>query len=266
MERVVFAGSWQSFFAEFDLRSFGDFFEYPGGERPGRGKKRHVSILNLGNGPNLKVFFLKRFYHPHFKDMFFAFRNFGRLCSQAACEWKNANLLLEKSIGTYKPACYGERIIYGLERESFLVTEELQSHRFTDFVAENWSRLTWSQKEKIVVDLAKLIRKVNDEAISLPDLYVWHIFIKEDEVRGEWDFAFIDLHRMSRGLKSPNRMAKDLGRLFWSMSSKYFDDGLKDSFVSAYMGDHWTGSKTALVGTIRRRVKVLAKRRKLKDY
>ncbi|MHC4418800.1 MAG: hypothetical protein ACYSU6_09480, partial [Planctomycetota bacterium] len=108
MERVVFADSWQRFFHECGLRSFDDFFSSSPG-RTDKSKKRHVGVLNLGNGANRKVFFLKRFYHPHFKDMFFAFRNFGHLCSQAACEWKNANLLLDKGIGTYRPVCYGEQ-------------------------------------------------------------------------------------------------------------------------------------------------------------
>ncbi|KKL15131.1 hypothetical protein LCGC14_2508650, partial [marine sediment metagenome] len=30
MERIFFADSWQEFFAELGLKSFDDFFEYPG--------------------------------------------------------------------------------------------------------------------------------------------------------------------------------------------------------------------------------------------
>ncbi|MHC4337555.1 MAG: hypothetical protein ACYSTG_06345, partial [Planctomycetota bacterium] len=78
--------------------------------------------------------------------------------------------------------------------------------------------------------------------------------------------AFIDLHRMSRAVKSRNKKIKDLGRLYWSMSNKYFNDELKDLFICAYMGDDWTGGKAALARTIQRRVNVLVKRRKLKDY
>jgi hypothetical protein len=265
VERVVFADSWQRFFHECGLRSFDDFFSSSPG-RTDKSKKRHVGVLNLGNGANRKVFFLKRFYHPHFKDMFFTFRNFGHLCSQAACEWKNANLLLDKGIGTYRPVCYGEQTKCGLERKSFFVSEELQSQPFTDFVARNWSQLTWSQKEKIIVALAKLIRRVHDEAIRLPDLYVWHIFMEEGKVPGEWEFAFIDLHRMSQGVHNRNQKIGDLGRLFWSMSDKYFDHRVKDLFVQAYMADDPTDSKGALVRTIQRRENILARRRRLKAY
>jgi len=265
-ERVVFADSWQRFFAESGLTSFDDFFGYSGSQRLENNKKRHVGILNLGNGRDCRVFFLKRFYFPHFKDMFFTLRNFGRLCSQAACEWKNANLLLDKDVGTYRPVCYGEQMYCRLEKKSFFVTEKLQSQCFMDFVAQNWWLLAQPQKEEIIIALAKLIRKVHNEAISLPDLYVWHIFIKEDKVADKWDFAFIDLHRMTQSVKSPNKKAKDLGRLYWSMSNKYFNDELKDLFLCTYMGNDWTGSKLALVRTIQKHTRVLAKRRKLKDY
>ena len=86
MERIVFADFWQPVFAEFGLKSFGDFFDYSGGQQTNKNNKRDVSILTFGNKPDCKVFFLKRFHNPHLKDIFFALRTFGRLCSQAACE------------------------------------------------------------------------------------------------------------------------------------------------------------------------------------
>lgn len=266
MEKVVFAGSWQSFFSKFGLTSFGDFFDYPGDEGMTKSTKRHVRMFSLGDGPNRKVFFLKRFCYSRVIDTFFALRNFGHLCSQAACEWKNANLLLDKGIGTYKPVCYGEQTTCGLERRSFFVSEQLQSQSFTDFVARNWSQLTFSRKEEIIAALAKLIRRVHDEAISLRDLYVWHVFIKESNNPGEWEFAFIDLHRMSQGVHNRSQKMGDLGRLFWSMSDKYFDGKIKDLFVREYMGDDPTDSKGALVRMIQRRENILARRRRLKAY
>ncbi|MHC4194316.1 MAG: lipopolysaccharide kinase InaA family protein, partial [Planctomycetota bacterium] len=106
----------------------------------------------------------------------------------------------------------------------------------------------------------------HDEAIRLPDLYVWHIFMEEGKVPGEWEFAFIDLHRMSQGVHNRNQKIGDLGRLFWSMSDKYFDHRVKDLFVQAYMAGDPTDSKGALVRTIQRRENILARRRRLKAY
>jgi hypothetical protein len=103
--------------------------------------------------------------------MFFSISNFGRFCSQAACEWKNTNILLKNGIETYRPVCYGEQTRLGVERKSFFVTEEIQDRCLSDFIADNWSKLTGRQKEKIIVSLAKLIRRIHDAGISLPHDY-----------------------------------------------------------------------------------------------
>jgi hypothetical protein len=90
--------------------------------------------------------------------------------------------------------------------------------------------------------------------------------MEEGKVPGEWEFAFIDLHRMSQGVHNRNQKIGDLGRLFWSMSDKYFDHRVKDLFVQAYMAGDPTDSKGALVRTIQRRENILARRRRLKAY
>lgn len=236
MERVVFADSWQADFAEFGLELFDDFFDYPNGQQINKTSKRDVSILTLGDGANRKVFFLKRFGAPRFKDMLFTLRNFGKPCSQAACEWENANTLLANGIETYRPICYGEQTRWGLEKKSFFVTEKIKGYCLSDFIARNWPQLAQSQKEKIIVSLAKTIRKIHDAEISLPDLYVWHIFIKERQSPDEWDFAVIDLPRMTHNVTDKNQQIKNLGRLDHSMIDKYFDEKTRELFIKSYAG------------------------------
>lgn len=266
MENIVFADSWQPVFAGFGLKSFDDFFDYRGAEIIGKNNKRDISILTFGDGPGRKVFFLKRFHHPHFKDTLFTLRNFGQFCSQGACEWKNANLLLENGIETYRPVCYGQQTKWGLETKSFFVTEKLWSTSLLDFVLQRWRELKRHQQEKIVAAIAKLIRQIHDLNVGLPDLSIWHIFIREDSLEDGCQLSVIDLHRMVRSVRNRNKKIKDLGKLYWSMSPEYFDDELKDLFICAYMGDNWTGSKAALTRRIQRRANVMAKRRKLQHY
>ena len=83
MVKIVFADSWQTLFAEFGLNSFDDFFRFSGAERIGRNNKRDISIVNLGDGSDRKVFFLKRFYNPRLKDIISAWRSFAEPTSQA---------------------------------------------------------------------------------------------------------------------------------------------------------------------------------------
>ena len=263
-EKIVFANSWQSFFAEFGFSSFDDFFDYPA-RQMSKNSKRNAAELRLDNGIEQKMFFLKRFHNPHLKDIISAWRAFGRPTSQAAVEWINANLLLNHGIGTYRPVCLGEQTRFGIEKKSFFITEKLQGSCLTDFISQNFSQLAQPQKEKIIISLAKLIRKIHDARISLPDLYVWHIFIEENE-DSEWDFAFIDLHRMAHNVTNKNHQIRNLGRLDYSMLDKYFDDRLRQLFIESYAGSDLPGGPALLADEVKKYSNKISSRRNPKHY
>lgn len=266
MEKIVFEDPWQEFFAEAGLNSFDDFFNYAGGETINKNQRRDVSILSFGDGTSRKVFFRKRFHNPHYKDILSSWRNFGRPTPLAEAEWENLHLLLDNGIDTYKAVCFGRRTSLGLERKSFIITEKLQSTELIEFLPQKWHQIQHHQKQNVVTAMAKLARRAHKLNITLPDLSVWHIFIDEDSINGDCRLSVIDLHRMATGTESQSKKIRDLGRLFWSMSPKYFDDNLKDLFINAYMDNDWPESKTALLKKIQRRANVIAKRRKIKDY
>ena len=263
MQRIIFADSWSAFFAEFNLNSFDDFFEDLAEKTIGVNKKRNVVMFSLGSNSQKKRFFMKRFSHPHFKDMLFSWCNIGRPCSQARYEWENARLLLDNGIETYRPVCFGEKITWGIENNSFFVTEELRSRCMTDFIRQNWHGFKQRQKEKFIIGLAAFIRKIHALNISLPDLYVWHIYITENAA-GEYDYAVIDLHRMSRNVTSRSRKIKNLGRLHHSMLDSYFDEELKHLFVKSYAANDQHGDIARLMTQVKKYSDaVSAKRRQL---
>lgn len=264
MQRVVFADSWSDFFAQFDLRSFEDFFENLPAKAIGVNRKRNVASFSLGAGSNKKKFFMKRFSHPHFKDILFSWRNIGRPCSQGRYEWENAMLLLDNGIETYRPVCFGEKTTCGIENSSFFVTEELQSRCLTDFVSQNWAGLRQQQKEKVITGLAAFIRKIHDANICLPDLYVWHIYITENA--GEYEYAVIDLHRMSRNVTGGRPKIKNLGRLHHSMLDGYFDEELKQLLVESYAADGRHGDITRLLARVKKYSDAVSARRRQVQY
>lgn len=264
MQRIVFADSWSDFFAEFDLKSFDDFYENLPVKTIGVNKKRNVVSFSLGRDSREKKFFMKRFSHPHFKDMIFSFRNIGRPCSQGRYEWENARLLLDSGIQTYKPVCFGEKITYGIENSSFFVTEELQSQCLTDFICQNWAGFRQEQKEKIIIGLAAFIRKIHDFNICLPDLYVSHIYIAEDA--GEYEYAVIDLHRMSRNVTNINLKIKNLGRLHHSMLDIYFDEELKRLLVKSYAAHGQYDDVTRLLAQVKRYSDAVSAKRRQIQY
>ncbi len=266
VEKIVFTDSWQRFFGEFGLVSFDDFFQYSRGETVNRNNKRNVLAFELGGDSEQKQFFMKRFFHPHFKDMLFTWRNFGEPCSQARCEWENIKLLCDNGIGTYRPACYAEKKKWGLERKSFIITEKIQGQALTDFVKQNWQQLDRYQKEKIITELAGFIRRIHEGRFNLPDLYVWHIFLKENQAAGKWEFSVIDLHRMTHNVTNKGEQLKNLGRLLHSMIDRYFDEGLKRLFIESYAADNSDGGVVALAAKVKKYSDKISARRKPKRY
>ena len=265
MQRVVFADSWSEFFAEFDIVSFGDFFDRFADGATGGNSRRNVVSFSLGTGTEQKSFFIKRFFRPHFKDVFFARRNIGQTCSQGRYEFENARFLLDNGIGSYRPVCYGERRIFGIETKSFVITEELNSTCLTDFVREKWRNLERGEQEKIVSGLGTFVRRIHALNVSLPDLYVYHIYITEN-AENEYEFAVIDLHRMSRNVTNKNKKLKNLGRLHHSMLDEYFDDELKKLLVKSYAADDSGSDVNALITQVERWSKAISSKRKRKAY
>ena len=184
------------------------------------------------------------------------------------CEWKNADILLENDVQTYRPVCYGEWKILGLERKSFLVTEKLNSECFTDFLGRRWPWLERSEKEKIMFALARVVRRIHDAGISLPDLYVWHLFIEEkvsEGANGSYEFAVIDLHRMRINAGAAQQI-RDLGALDFSMLDNYFDDELRRFFLDSYMSGATGPKKENFWRSVRKRSSVLSARRRRPSY
>ncbi|UCF16542.1 MAG: hypothetical protein JSW59_03600, partial [Phycisphaerales bacterium] len=207
----------------------------------------------------------KRFFRPYFKDILFARRNIGESCSQGRYEFESARFLLDNGIGSYNPVCYGEQRILGIETKSFVITEELQSICLSDFVRDKWRSLERSQQEKIVADLGAFVRRVHALDVSLPDLYVYHIYMTKN-TSGEYDFAVIDLHRMSRNVTNENQKLKNLGRLHHSMLDDYFDAELKQLLIKSYAGDYWDGDVAELVARVQKHSNTVSSKRRQKSY
>jgi hypothetical protein len=266
VDQVIFADNWQEYFGKLGLEEFDDFYDYEGGEIVNRNTKRNVCRLGLGQDGERKVFYMKRFHWPHLKDMVSALRKFGRLTSQARVEWNNANTLLENGIDTYKPVCLGEHIVFGIDTKSFVITEELKATSMLDYVVRHWRDLGRERQEDMMARIGELIRKVHRLDISLPDLYIWHVFVDEQKLPEQCDLSLIDLHRMGVGVTNRLQKAKELGRLCWSMDKEYFDDKLRDILLTTYAEGGWFGSMDMLMLGVRHSMRRVRQRRCLADH
>jgi len=260
MFTIEYAENAREFFDSVGLSRFEDFFEYRGGTIINRNRKRDVVAFAAGSGADRKELFMKRFHRPHLKDMFFALRSFGRPCSQAGCEFHNAGILLHNGIPTYRPLCCGEQMTLGFEQRSFFITEKLPGQALSDYVGYNWDRIGRYGKEAVMAAMGRFVRKIHNADISMPDLYVWHLFIETHDEGCR--FAVIDLHRMRARVGSENEKIRNLGALDYSMIEPYFDEDLKDVFYDSYFGTEFTGDKGLFREKIRRRARRLKSRRR----
>ena len=269
MEKVVFADAWNEYFAARGMQGFFDFYDYSsGGGLVNKNSRRNVQRLEFA-GDGGRAFYMKRFDRPHLKDTFFAFANYGKVMSQAQLEWENARLLLANGIDTYKPVCYGHRLICGVEKMSFLVTEELRGQCLTDFVAGRWSELDRPRKERIIAEIGAFVWKIHQAKVRMPDLYVWHIFITEKAKAGgadEYEFAVIDLHRMSHNVTTDGSRIEDLGRLHHSMRAEYFTDELKRLLVESYARAGRIDNVAELVAKVEKKSQAVSAKRKVLSY
>jgi hypothetical protein len=122
-----------------------------------------------------------------------------------------------------------------------------------------------SRHEKIIVAAAELVREVHELGVSFPDLYLWHVFINPDRPDEKKQLSIIDLHRMRQKGLSRRRRIKELGRLYWSMSSDYFDLEQKELLISAYI-DGGSFDRMDAMRIIRRYSSALDERRTLSNY
>ena len=220
--------------------------------------------MDLTAGSDVRCFFMKRFISPHFKDIIFAWRNFGKLCSQASLEWQNAGFLLQHGIRTYRPACFGEKIVMGMERASFFLTEEIKGLCLPHLVSKRWHSFGKCEREQLMTSLGRFVKKIHDVGISMPDLYLWHIYAIDpaDAPPGtDYELAVIDLHRMRRNASSPVERARNLAAFSYSLSEKYFDARCRELFLDAYMEGIAPPLREKIARTLEQRTRVIIKRR-----
>ncbi|HML76444.1 MAG TPA: lipopolysaccharide kinase InaA family protein [Anaerohalosphaeraceae bacterium] len=268
MERINYANSWQPFFEEAGLRTFDDFFQRFEGTQINKNTKRSVVMRTFERAGGTKTLFMKRFFNPHVKDMLFAVRNWGGLCSQGQLEWNSANYLLEHGIATYQPACFGHRTLAGIERQSFFITEQLAGQCLMDMIRQTWRTLGGVEQNRLLGELAMWIQGIHRLNISLPDLYVYHLFVDKDG-DGRYGFSVIDLHRMSVGIPQ-RRMAacrvENLARLIFSMRDEYFTASQKQMLLRTSLSDLPDEQVHKMLDAISRRCGQIGKRRRPPAY
>ncbi|MBN1818631.1 MAG: hypothetical protein JW828_14815 [Sedimentisphaerales bacterium] len=264
MDEVRFVPGWEPVFQRVGLRTVGDFFSFDRGQIINKNSRRHVMVYTLDTEQGPVRLFMKRYQRPHFKDIWFAFGNTGRICSQARFEWINIHTLLDHGIDTYHPVCFGQSMRGPLEQCSFLVTQEIAGPCLTDYLRQHWSAMSPADQRNLISALALLVRRMHQAGISMPDLYVWHVFVTRQE-GSDYGLALIDLHRMKARCRRFEKI-RNLAALDYSMAETYFNPEIKSLFWDAYFNGQSSSDREQFLSRVNRRSQKLRKRRKPPSY
>jgi hypothetical protein len=269
MQRIEIDAAHEAVFLQHGLKTFYDYLGCDKRQTINRNENRDVNILRLDGADGTRVYFMKRFFWPHPKDMLFTIRNFGRLCSQAELEWRNARMLLDNGIETYRPVAWGAETFCGIERRSFFITEKIDGPSLIEYLYNHWQTCDAQQKDKLVVDLARFFHKIHQARLSLPDSYLWHLFLVEPiEPHKPYRFAIIDLHRMQINTSALHHAARNLGALLFSLPDEWFDARLRDLVLNTYL-EPTDGTpafnRRAFLDSLKKREQTLIARRRKPD-
>ncbi|MBE5253804.1 MAG: lipopolysaccharide core heptose(I) kinase RfaP [Enterobacterales bacterium endosymbiont of Blomia tropicalis] len=136
-------------------------------------------------------------------------------------EWQAINRLKRHGIATMEGVAYGKKNWNPLNRESFIITEDLNPAISLEDFCQDWkvNRPSPSVKYTLIRSLASTVRRMHQIGINHRDCYLCHFLLKQslEGNEGEVDLFIIDLHRAQSRHHVPRRWRdKDLIGLYYS--------------------------------------------------
>jgi UDP-glucose:(heptosyl)LPS alpha-1,3-glucosyltransferase len=182
-----------------------DHFErvmaFRNGQRYKENQYRSVIRITGKDGPSL---YLKRHKRrPALREFLAPFFHGSLPLSSGRKEWLSALRLMALGIPTLEPVAWGERVRrLGLDQESFFMSTEIDgAERLESFLPKRYrpplTEPEIGEKRALIRQLASLAAGLHEARVHHRDLYLGHIFIREDPPRG-FQLFLIDLHRVEQ--------------------------------------------------------------------
>ena len=163
---------------------------------------------------NNKSYFIKFHGSVGWKEIFKNLFQMKTPVIGAQREYDALNHLTQNNINCPKIKGFGKKGLNPANSSSFLITEELyDTFSLEDFFLQGHHKnLSFTEKKKLIEEVANLIRSIHESGLNHRDLYLCHIHIKNKVKFNDIDLSLIDLHRAQIRSKVPFRwLIKDLG-------------------------------------------------------
>ncbi len=173
---------------------------------------------------------------------------FGPSTTPGRWEAENIGRLSSMGLPGMRLVAFGEKRRWDGRQESFLMTEELAGFTPLDrFLYERFpaaGRNVSAQEttrrdvrlERLIYQLAEVVRKFHRAGWNHRDLYACHFFVRES-MPGEYEIRLIDLQRVQHRRWFRRRwLVKDLAQLAWSIPAERVGCTLRMRFMKWYLG------------------------------
>ena len=164
--------------------------------------------------------------------------------SAGRVEAENLRTLTEDGIPSFRLVAYGEKLHANGLLESFILTEELDGYvELQQLLRERFPTRTPHdgplrdrELDRLLHQVAELVRRFHQAGYNHRDLYSYHVFIKETSP-GTFDLRLIDLQRVQRRRRRRRRwVVKDLAQLAWSVPLDRIGCTQRVAFMKHYLG------------------------------
>ena len=218
------------------LTSIESVFAFTGGKNLSKENlAAHRSRLQFQTNSPQATLFLKRYERPPIIIQLKNWLNHWKRKSLAASDFEPAELLAKSGIGVPKTIAHGQRWGKIFEKRSFVITEEIADaqsleKKLPDCFNGPATKENLNLRKIFVISLAKFIREFHETGFRHRDLYLCHIFYKNNG-----QFYLIDLARAFRPCLLSNRFRiKDIAQLYYSAPGEYFSKTDRLRFYLAY--------------------------------
>lgn len=136
-------------------------------------------------------------------------------------EWNAIHRLRELGVDTMTGAAFGQRGLNPLQRESFIITEDLSPAISLEDYCANWPENPpmHAEKRRLIRRVAEMVRKMHAGGVNHRDCYICHFLLRQpyQPTDTEFTLSVIDLHRAQLRERVPQRWRnKDLIGLYFS--------------------------------------------------
>jgi serine/threonine protein kinase len=255
------APDWHETLRELGLTSFDAVFSFQAGQslaKPNLSPFRSRLRIEV---PARRALYLKRYNHPPFFRQIAGWLQWNRRLSCADLDRIPADLLARIGIQTPALVAYGTRWGCLIEKQSFIITEEIDGSslekRLPACLADLNPLQNPAPRRQFLNRLADWVAVFHQNGFCHRDLYLSHIFWTDRD-----EFVLIDLHRTFRPHLFKQRWRlKDLTQLYYSAPGQAVSRTDRLRFYLRYVGrTNLTAADKRLIRKIKRKAWRIADR------